>query len=125
MVKERKLTGEFQALTLPVPDFNSFCQQLFDEGLGYDQLPPTKVEKAGTHTSILLHDYSGREGRWISIHFRESLESLVNIKTSVARAKAFLINLGDDLHLLAERLAEELRDVDMIYGHEFRTLGSI
>ena len=125
MVKERKLTGEFQALTLPVPDFNSFCQQLFDEGLGYDQLPPTKVEKAGTHTSFLLHDYPDQPGRWISIHFRENLESLVNIKTSVARAKAFLINLGDDLHLLAERLAEELRDVDMIYGHEFRTLGSI
>lgn len=116
MTKERKHTGEIQATTLPVPDFNAFCGELYKEGLAYNHLREDEVEKAGTITSILLHDYPEREGRWISLHFRESLESLANIKTPVARAKAFLINLGEDLHLLSERLAEDLGDVDMIYG---------
>lgn len=91
MVSERELTGEVQASTLPVPDFNAFCKQLFNEGLDYDQLPEGIVETVGTHTSIVLHDYPEREGRWMSIHFRENLESLARIETPTARARAFFI----------------------------------
>lgn len=116
MARERKHAGEIQATTLPVPDFNAFCGELYKEGLAYNQLPTEKVEKVGVHTSILLHDYPEREGRWISIHYREGLESLADKETQLAWAKAFLINLGADLHLLSVRLVGDLRDVDMIYG---------
>ncbi|MCL4418945.1 hypothetical protein M1146_02455 [Patescibacteria group bacterium] len=115
MAKEDQ-PGKSQALALPVADFDLFCKQLLEEGLGYDQLPQEIVEKVGTHTSILLHDYPQRDGRWVSIHYREGLESLAGIETSLGRGKAFLTNLANDLHLLSERLEGDLRDVDMIYG---------
>ena len=115
MGKERELT-ESQVQNLPVSDFNSFCEQLYAEGLDYNRLPEGSVEQVGKITSILLHGYPGKGGRWISIHFRESLGSLGSSKTLRARARDFLINLGADLHILAERLKEDLRDVDMIYG---------
>lgn len=116
MAKEHKHTGEPRALLLPVRGFYEFCKQLYEEGLGYNQLPQEIVERVGTNTSFLLHDYSQREGRWISIHFREGLESLADNETQLAWTKAFLINLGADLYFLAEMLVGDLRDVDMIYG---------
>lgn len=116
MVRERKHTGEPRALPLPVRGNYEFCKQLYEEGLGYNQLPREIVERVGTNTSFLLHDYPQREGRWISIHFREGLKSFDNGKTPRARAEDFLTNLGADLYFLAERLLEDLGDVDMIYG---------
>ncbi|KKR51031.1 MAG: hypothetical protein UT84_C0003G0026 [Candidatus Curtissbacteria bacterium GW2011_GWA1_40_16] len=116
MAKEQGVIGDPRAIDLPVQGFDAFCKQLLAEGINYDRLPPEQVEVVGTNTSILLHEYTQRAGRWISLHFRENLEPLAEVKTPVARAKAFLTNLGEDLHLLAGRLTGELSDVHMIYG---------
>lgn len=102
-------------LSLPEGDFKSFCWGLLDEGIRYNQLPSDKVAKVGSHVGFLLHDLPDGKGRWISIHFRENLDSLQKF-TGLDRAKAFLINLREDLRLLAERLAKELKDVRVIYG---------
>lgn len=93
-----------------------FCEELYEEGLAYDELPQDEVKKLGTHTSIVLHNYPDGTGRWASIHYRENLGQLAKIAKPAARARAFLMNLSVDLHLLAERLLKDLRDVRMIYG---------
>ncbi len=114
MVRERQHREDIQASTLPVADFDLFCEGLYKEGLGYDQLREEEIDKVGVITSIKLHDYSQRDGRWISLHFRESLESLA--KTRLRRAEDFIRQIGADLHRLSERLLGDLGDVDMIYG---------
>lgn len=105
---------------MPLPDgaeFFSFCQGLYDENIDYGALPSDRVERVGTHTSIVLHNFQGGLGRWASIHYRENLELLTNGQLGqIAMAAAFLRNLGADLHLLAERLRRGLRDVGTIYG---------
>ncbi len=114
MANEREHRGEIQASTLPGGDFDLFCRQLLEEGLCYDQLSEDELDKVGVITSIKLHDYPQREGRWISLHFRESLESLA--KTRRKRVEGFIRQIGADLNRLSERLMEDLGDVDMIYG---------
>lgn len=114
MARERQHREDIQDSTLPVGDFDLFCEGLYQEGLAYDQLSGDEIDKVGVITSIKLHDYPRREGRWISLHFRESLESLA--KTRLKRAEDFIRQIGADLHNLSERLLGDLKDVDMIYG---------
>ena len=101
--------------SLPISNIRRIGDLLFREALGYGQLSPIVV---GTHTSYLIHDDPEEgEGRWISIHFRENLEQLSEIKSWLERGKAFLEAIERDLHLLAETLKEgSLRDIRMIVG---------
>jgi hypothetical protein len=114
MANERKHTGELKDSTLPIADFNSFCEELYSEGLGYDQLSEDELDKVGVITSIKLHDYPDREGRWISLHFRESLDPMA--KDRFTWAKGFIRQIGADLNRLSKRLLGDLKDVEMIYG---------
>lgn len=118
MVREREHRGEIQESDLPGGDFDLFCEGLYQEGLAYDQLKKdTKdIKKVGEHASILLHDYPDREGRWISLHFREGLESFIEGKMKLGRARVFHNQIGADLNRLSERLLGDFGDVDMIYG---------
>lgn len=114
MAIERRNREDIQDSTLPVADFDSFCKELLEEGLGYDELSDDEIDKVGVITSIKLHEYPQREGRWISLHFRESLGSLA--KSRRKRAEDFIGQIGADLNKLSKRLQEDLGDVDMIYG---------
>lgn len=114
MAREREHRGEICASTLPVADFDLFCKELLEEGIGYDQLSEDEIDKVGVITSIKLHEYSDREGRWVSLHFRESLGSLA--KSPRKRAEDFIRQIGVDLNKLSKRLQGDLGDVDMIYG---------
>lgn len=116
MARERQHRADIQAETLPVADFDSFCRQLLEEGLGYDELPEGKVVQVGKHTSILLHHYPQKEGRWVSLHFREGLESSTEGKMKLGRVRDFHKQIGADLQSLSKRLLEDFGDVDMIYG---------
>lgn len=114
MARERIHTEDIKESNLPVPSLKEFCGGLYEEGLNYDRLSENELDKVGVITSIVLHDYPQGEGRWVSLHFRESLESLA--KTRLKRAEDFIRQIGADLNRLAERLFGDLGDVDMIYG---------
>ena len=118
MIKESQL-AESQTSTLLDLVPTLLGDQLYVENKVYNQLTTRdKVEKVGTHTSFILHDFSEGVGRWVSIHFRENLKRLGNIGSSTGKAKAFLKVIGEDLDLLARRLKEDsrLNDVRMIFG---------
>ena len=115
MANERKHTGESR-VPYPVRGFFGFCKHLYEEGLGYDKLPEEQVKIIGKHTSILLHDYPHRKGRWISLHFREGLESFTEGKMKLGMVRDFRNQIGADLNCLSKKLLGDLGDVDMVYG---------
>ena len=117
MIKETELAAS-EALGLPKLDLRFLGRLLFDEGCNYNQLPPDQVQKVGTYTSFVLHDLADGMGQWISIHYRENLDRLNYIGSSVNKAKAFLKAIGEDLDRLARILKEEsnLNNVRMIFG---------
>lgn len=110
-----KKSEKSQAPTMLEPNIRRIGDLLFQEARIYGQLSPIVV---GTHTSYLVHDDPEEVGgRWISIHFRENLGQLRDIKSGLQRSKAFLRAIEIDLHLLAEELKEgSLSDIGMIIG---------
>lgn len=89
-------------------------KKLFLEGMLYEGLK-NNTTVVGTHLSFILH----REGRAISIHFREGLEELEKYKDRpIKMMKKFLGNLREDLGELASMLEEDpkLFKVKEIWG---------
>lgn len=112
MMKERETSfGETEKLSCKE---RMLGKKLYHEGMSYEKLKQNATT-VGTHLSFILL----REGRAISIHFREGLEELEKYKGRPFKTmKKFLRNLREDLGKLASKLEEEPRlfNVKEIWG---------